>query len=137
MNIEKCTSSIIEGFAKVKDGMDILSSGPLNWYMNEAVDMMRSLFDRFCPWKTGDRVELTTTPEIHPESGWHYSRHFLIAGARGTVESVYFHNGLFRANVIFDDESWLKDGVPQPIWSGKHTYSFSEKQLRRIDAHCL
>jgi len=89
------------------------------------------LFDRFCPYKIGDRVQLTKEPEILSSSGWYYSKHFLIKGAIATVESQDFRDGKFRFGLIFDEESWMSsDGkIPKAYPAPHHVFGFSEDYL--------
>jgi NTP pyrophosphatase (non-canonical NTP hydrolase) len=79
-------------------------------------------------FKQGDRVVLKKAPKIEKDSGWYGSRHFLIAGATGTVGAVDFKNAYVR----FDDESWIdQQGKVQPC-SSTHLYHFQEVQLEPI-----
>jgi len=62
-----------------------------------------------CPFKVGARVRLRETPVISVEKchGWLGAKHFLVAGALGTVHEVKFYDGLFVIGVVFDDETWM------------------------------
>ena len=94
------------------------------------------LFDRFCPYKIGDRVQLTKEPEILSSSGLYYFKHFLIKGAIATVESQDFRDGKFRFGLIFDDESWISrmDGtITKAYPAPHHVFGFSEDYLELIN----
>lgn len=131
---------IKDGCRLIEDGMRKLNSGPLSYYLKNLVGCYELLLSRFAPFHVGDRVILTRTPDIGPESGWHSSKHFLVKGAHGTVMSVECDGTDFSASVMFDDESWLpnqdfahcgaKKGVPVPTAEkDRHTYHFRESWL--------
>jgi hypothetical protein len=88
------------------------------------------LFDRFCPYKIGDEIVLTATPEISRQSapGWLPSKHFLIAGAVGVVKSVEYKNNKFVVWVTFESQSWIWRGKVNPT-PHKHLYHFTEDQI--------
>lgn len=100
------------------------------------------LFAGQLPLKRGDRVRLVDAPPC--EGGWAASKHFLVAGAVGTVERVeidYLMRDWWVA-VCFDDESWIAscDGldhkkgevVPVPP-ERRHTYGLSPARVARIE----
>lgn len=89
------------------------------------------LYDRFCPYQPGDRVQLSKTPEIALGSGWWGSRHFLIEGAIATVQSTDFGDGLFNFGLVFDDDSWINSaGEVVPAEPEKRLlFYFSENWL--------
>jgi hypothetical protein len=94
------------------------------------------MMENYCPFKIGDRVELTTTPEITAEKswGWMGSKHFLIKGAKGTVKEREFFKDHFGFGIIFDDESFVDSFTKQiHMIENKHFYNFSEKWLRKIN----
>ncbi len=93
------------------------------------VDSYVSMYKRFCPFKIGDRVELLADTDTSNAPGWDHCKHFLIKGAKATVMDRGYHKGYFSFDLSFDDESWLKDGVPQPIIT-KHVFSFNENNIK-------
>ena len=102
-----------------------------SWTIKRLLDYQRGLFT-FAKFKTGDRVEIAVTPDINNKEswGWMGSKHFLIEGARGTVKSCDYDDG-FSYSIMFDDESWVHDGVVHPTPdSDKHLYHFKESSLR-------
>ena len=66
------------------------------------------LMERFCPLKVGDRVMLKHRPDPMP-SGWAGSAHFLVRGAIATISSAECTTTGFAFDVVFDDESWIKE----------------------------
>ncbi len=97
-----------------------------------------SLLASMLPYKKGDRVRLVKAPKC--DGGWAHSKHFLVAGAVGTVKIVeidYLMRG-WSVFVEFDDETWIastdspgyggepphKAGDRLPV-SSKHVYGFS------------
>jgi len=65
------------------------------YHLDELVKTHQEMFERFCPYKVGERVKLSKTLDIRPDSGWYGSRHFLIEGATATVIQTNFRDGLF------------------------------------------
>ena len=99
--------------------------------INHLKGYMEALFERFAPWKPGDRAVLVKKPRIDPQSGWWGSRHFLIEGREGTVDSVDYTNGKFVCGWIPDGQSWFDfNGVEQPV-NHPSIYSFSEGYLEK------
>lgn len=106
--------------------------GSFEWGMTEMADSYLSIFDRFCPYKNDDRVELLRDVEIESSSGWYPCRHFLIRGAKATINNRGYNNGKFSFEVVFDDESWIDgDGNEKPVDS-KHTFGLNETYFRKI-----
>lgn len=93
-----------------------------------------ALFQR-APFKVGDRVRLTKTPEISETKSWGWlgAKHFLVKGAMATVAEVDFSDGHFEAWLHFDDESWMSsiDGKIHPV-EEKAMYHFWETQIERV-----
>lgn len=107
------------------------NSQELKYEFNKLREYATALFERFAPFKEGDRVVLTKTPKIDKETswGWMGSKHFLVKGAMATVHDVDYRNGLFFASLYFDDESWVdSDGTVNPV-NRPALYTFSENFL--------
>lgn len=103
------------------------------WHWKKLQEYAQGLFDR-APFKVGDRVRLTETPDINPETswGWMCAKHFLVKGAVATVTSVDFREGKFNALCAFDDETWKDDkGVLHPKDRVSH-FQFWETKLERV-----
>ena len=104
------------------------------YYWKRLQECAKALFERG-PFKEGDRVRLTRTPEINENTSWGWigSKHFLVAGALATVREVDFYDGRFVAGLHFDDESWISfDGQVHPA-AEKALYYFDEGWLERIE----
>ena len=113
-----------------------LTSGDLKYWLEQAVTARRLLLTRYAPFKIGDNVRLAVTPVITEDTapGWLGSRHFLIAGAQGTVRTVFIGKSGLRFEVDFLDESWIdRDGNRHPVDDRhRHVYSFSEAELEAV-----
>lgn len=114
-----------------------LAHGPANFYFEKVERYVRILFDRFAPFKPGDRVRMTVDPQINTTNSWGFmkGKHFLIVGALGTVESVdVSERGIFRAGVIWDDDSRVDaEGVVTPIArNNRKQWWFSEQHIARV-----
>ncbi len=115
------------------------AGGPAGFYLQRLAEYAECLFTRFAPFHAGDRVELTVTPEIPPSSGWYTSKHFLVAGERGTVRGVdYSKQRGFTMLVEFDNDSWIPKfgtgaGEPQKVAPGeRRLFTFYEQDLQRV-----
>ena len=101
-------------------------------------DALLMLFTRFAPFRVGDRVRLTETPEISEKVSWGWlgGKHFLVKGALATVQTVDVCKDKFRAGLIFDDDSWIdRDGVRHPADPrDRGAYTFSERFVERVEA---
>jgi hypothetical protein len=132
MNIE----NVKRGVKLIQDGIGVLSAGPLEYYLRKLIECQELLVTKYAPFKVGDRVILTKTPDINSKDswGWMGSKHFLVKGAHGTVRSVDVDGRGFSASVEFDDESWIApDGCINPI-KDKHVFGFHEDYLVRATA---
>lgn len=126
-----------------KEISKLLEQGPSDYYFDKLEIMQRMLFDRFSPYKVGDRVRLTRTPEITEEKSWGWlgSKHFLIEGATAVVREIDIRkyksddSGKFVYGLHFDNESWVdKDGQINMIADDRRAlYTFGEDWLERAD----
>ena len=104
-----------------------------DWYFAKMRAYAEGLFER-APFKPGDRVRLTATPEISSEVrwGWLGAKHFMVKGALATVREVDFSRGQFEAYLHMDDETWIdSEGVHRPVDSPS-LYHFWENQIERV-----
>ena len=102
----------------------------LEWATEEIIDSYLSLYDRFCPFKIGDRVQLTKY-YTKKDTGWEHCKHFLNRGSTGKVVNRGYKEGLFIFDIVFDNESWIdNDGVENKT-KDKHTFAFNENWLEQ------
>jgi|GEM_PF-2451748 len=111
--------------------------GP-DYYFEKVEGYIKVLFERFAPFKKGDRVILTKTPEINKEESWGWigSKHFLVKGAKATVCEVDYYREKFRCSVKFDDDSHINHVTQQVELTPpdrRSFYSFNEDFLVKID----
>lgn len=136
----------LEHIEKVLTAVDSLHEATSHhehkWHWQKLREYARGLFDR-APFKDGDRVRLTKTPEINVKDswGWVHAKHFLVEGCEGTVSDVDFQDGRFVALFCPDGQTWLpecgeKKGIPQPVDRPGH-YGFSESYLERVSAKAI
>jgi len=103
---------------------------PSEWSLGQVMDSFLSIYDRFCPFEVGDRVELVKNIPVDESSGWYSCRHFLIQGAKATIRRRSYSDDKFTFDVEFDEETWIgQDGVERPV-DRKHTFKISESYLR-------
>lgn len=114
-----------------------LSGGPASFYFEKVVEYANALFDRFAPFKKGDKVRLVEDiPMTDDNYGWHFSAHFLKEGEVAEVYSVDYinnHKGSrFVADCIFDNETFKNGDTLEPV-KNKHLFSISEKWLEKVE----
>lgn len=106
------------------------------YYLNSALESLEAM----APYKVGDRVELAKTPDLSNSPGWAGAKHFLVEGAKATVQVVDHSTHGFTVGLHFDDESWISDFGPD---KGKikptppeerHRYYFRTSSVRPIGA---
>lgn len=118
-----------EGREKFNEASDILAGGGGNYYFDKIEGYVDALFNRFAPFKQGDRVKIIKAPVT--KGNWASCKHFLKKGSKGTVHSVDYCAGQFRADVVFDDESWIDSKGEKHKPSEKHTFYMQEKEIKR------
>ena len=126
---------ILEAIDDFQSGLNKLNGGPAKYYVNKVNDQINLLFNRFCPFKEGDRVVLTKSPVIDVKTapGWVHAKHFLIEGSIGTVTSRDADAAGFRFGVVFDNDTWFDArGVERPSESDR-VFSFREDFLGPYD----
>jgi len=127
---ENYAEHLLEVEAKVKDLQSLLCRD-FGYKLETVLTTHAQLFHRFCPYKIGDRVQLTRSFKKQHGHGWNASAHFLIEGAIATVVNCDFRDGLFLFGLSFDNESWIDaQGVAQP--KSNHTFSFSENSIKKV-----
>lgn len=122
--------------AEARPGGHTQMSWDHRWHVSKVLAMAEHLVISG-PFRPGDRVVLTKTPEITPEKswGWMGAKHYLIEGSKGIIRNVDFSadDKSLLGYVEFDDETWIdKDGVKHPPRE-KHVYCFGARWLSRIE----
>jgi hypothetical protein len=133
-NTKQYADDLSSAFQKIQDLNHMLSGNEYGYKLTSVIANHNSLFDRFCPFKIGDRVTLLKTPEISDTVAWGWigSKHFLTEGAIGTIHSVDYYRNLFQFGVQFDDDSWISssDGIVHPTDVDRRgSFLFSEEWL--------
>ena len=115
-----------------REASNLLAGGPSSWYFERIREYIDGLFAR-SPFQPGDRVVLVAPPMLDPGHGWYCCRHFLIAGAIGTVKAIDYTQGRFSADVVFEKETYKDSNGVEHHVAAQHTYVFDERSLRRIE----
>lgn len=116
----------------IKNLINLLAKQELEYISIQNAEF-EALFERFCPFKINDRVELIETPEINPKKNWGLigSKHFLVKGAVATVKKRTSREGQFVFLLEFDDDSYKEFHTNKITPSEtKGLYSFNEKVLK-------
>lgn len=101
-----------------------------DYKVNRVLASYNDMFERFCPFKDGDRIYLVKAPDIDEKSGWYGSRHFLVQGATGKIVGRDYYKNKFCFSVEFDNESWIDEfGVHHLVLEPKSIYTFDEDWL--------
>ena len=118
MNIEN-----VKNAAKLmSQASNLLAQGPLEYYLTEMAGAHEYLMERFCPFKVGDKVMLTKTPDT--DNGWRGFKDILVRGAIGTVMTTECGKSGFSFSITFDDEK--SDDPPH--------FNFGENYLVKVSA---
>ena len=124
---------VVEAADSFKKTIANACGGSFKWGIEQVVESYLSMFDRFCPFEEGDRVELIEDYDTSNSPGWASSKHFLIKGSKATVSDRGYRDGYFTFSVVFDNETWVdRNGCEQPV-SNKHTFGFRESRLKKCD----
>lgn len=130
--------AIKDGSALIKRGMALLEGGPLEYYLEKATGTVEYLLTRFSPFKVGDAVKLTATPEINEKVawGWQGSKHFLKEGASGVVVAVDCDRDGLIFDVVMDNQTYVYGGEEKPVSQPK-SFRFRERWIRRANDQAL
>ena len=140
VDVEKYAQELKETFDTVK-ALSKKLAGTSDWEIDQVTESFQSMFERFCPFQVGQRVELIKSLDIDPNSGWHHSRHYLVRASPGVVAERGYYKGEFVFQVKFDLESWIsrdwatKVDTVKPVLGrhthnlGRHTHNLREHSL--------
>ena len=109
-------------------------SGPFEEFeklLKKYQDMVRYL----CPFKVGDRVQLSETREIPRSSGLWCHRGMLRKGAVATVVSTSYSTFHHRmcVDLEFDVNTWIDDqGHAKPLSGGPACFMFFPNQIELV-----
>ena len=89
----------------------LLSNGPLEYYLTELAGANEYLMNRFCPFKPGDRAMLTKAPALSKNSGWKPWEYLMKPGAYVIVHSVECRSTGICVNVKFVEDPDEDGGI--------------------------
>ena len=122
-----------EAAKKMREADMVLRGGPASYYEEKLHGYVSALFERFAPFKIGDRVRLIRAPKC--EGGWAHHKHTLVVGREGTVADVDYVDGGFVADVAVDDQTYFGgDGKEHPI-KRPYTFHLSERFIAKVEGH--
>jgi hypothetical protein len=115
--------------------METLQGGPLDYYLEKMAGSVEYLLTRFSPFKVGDLVELTETPEISATVAWGWlgAKHYLVAGATGRVAIVDCDRSGLSYSVVMDNQTYIFEGGEHPVLRPLR-FRFRERSLRLANA---
>ena len=91
----------------VKAARDIVSSGPLMFYLENLIAHSEALMT-FCPFKIGDRAVISN--EIKCPQGWKGQEKTLEIGQEGKVVGVDWYDGRFVVDFVPDKQWYMSYG---------------------------
>ena len=118
-----------------KQKINSVCNGEFKYGVEKVIESYLSMFERFCPFKVGDRVELTKNNVIkNKSSGWYHCQHFMKKGVTATIAKRDYLDDQFCFYIIFDNETWIDgNGFENPIKDErKHHFGFGESWLKSI-----
>jgi hypothetical protein len=126
---------------KLKEALGLIESGTKmiahssDWYTGQMQMMVEMLFERFAPWKPGDRVRLVREINFVNSYGWKGAEHWLKPGVVGTVHSVDAHNKRFTALVEWDNQTYLdyRTGEALPV-DRPGCYNMGENDIEKVSS---
>lgn len=127
-----------EAVRHLSKARDIMSRGPLDYYLAKLVEHSEALLDRYAPLKVGQRAVIAR--HIKCENGWAGCERTLAVGATGTIHSVDFDHGQFVFAFLPDKEWWVDSQGHERLADSPHTYRLSEKAVAAesdMGAKCL
>ena len=131
-DVEKYANDLIEAVNLAKEFHTSISKrfgGSFDWSMEQVMESYLSLFDRFSPYRIGDRVKLVKTCDVDECSGWYNSKHYLVKDSKATVKGRGYSKGEFTFDIMFDNETWIDRGGCERKVSQKHLFGFRESML--------
>lgn len=128
-NVRTAIRHYIAGHKEMELASRIMGGGPADYYMGKIDEYVTALFERFAPFKAGDRVQLSADPDTN--NHWRSSRHFLVPGACGEVVEADYQHGHFVFGVVFDRESWLDDKGIEHMAQSRHIYRIQDSILEK------
>lgn len=129
---------------EIKNAIEVLSTVEFSLSdivkMLEKCELYRKALLEKSPFKKGDTVVLTKTPDINEKDsfGWLGSKHFLIKGAKAKVAKVEMNSkGLYCYGLLFENDSYILSSGEIKFTQDKAQYSFDETYLAKdLDEEC-
>lgn len=104
-------------------------------YLLKTLLKAHELAVQWAPFKKGDRVTLTSPPDMRQAPEWSGAQHFLVPGEPAIVEAVTICDDEALYGLVFANESWLDSaGVKHSAGDNQHVYAFREKEIQHLEA---
>jgi hypothetical protein len=121
------------GVEHIRQAQKCFTSGPLDYWLKDLMECHDLLMRKYAPFKVGDIVVLTETPDIEEGSGWWCYRHFLVKGEKATVKEVSVDGTGFYAHIMFDNQTDSMNGKTYHITGdNRKVFRFHEDGVVRI-----
>ena len=121
-----------EAVGHLKKAKDILSVGPLDFYLLKLFEHSEALLTRFAPLKLGDKAVIVQ--KINCKNGWAGRERTLAIGATGAIGKVDYEadSGGFVFDFVPDVEWWRDSAGVEHKSENPHSYLLGEKYLSKI-----
>lgn len=125
-------NSILEAQKEIQHKLDKF---PQEYFYKKMIGYTEALFEKFSPFRVGDKVMLAETPEINEATSWGWlgSKHFLVKGAVGNVVAVDYADDEFFVVVEFDNETWKDHNGGLNAPREKHGFCFASTWFHKIE----
>ena len=129
-SVKEAMGLMKEAFEKMCEANRVMGRGPHSYYAEQMVTYADMLFNRYAPFKIGDRVTICKAPNC--DNDWRHHAQDLVVGAKATVRSIDVYKGRWRIDVMLDEETWIdREGVRRPV-SQKHTFCLHEEEIEHL-----
>jgi len=126
MNNSEFVSRMLEASSLLKEYQNIMSGGPMTYYLDRLVEHSEALM-QLAPIKKGDRAIIVE--DVPCEGGWKGSEQNLAKDMTGDVTNVEYYDGCFRYTFVPDIQTYqTRDGSYEPV-GRKGSYLLNEKYL--------
>src|SRR5262249_44635132 len=128
--VKEAMTLMLEGFEKMAKANQVLGGGPHSYYAKRMVEYADVLYERYAPFKKGERAVICKQPDC--DNDWRHHKQDLQKGAKCTVEHLEYYDGGWRIDVILDEETWIDMSGARHAVSSKHTFRLHEDELVKI-----
>lgn len=94
---------------------------------------LESLFEKYCPFKKGDKITIVKEIDFEKSWGWAAYKHILVPGCVGTIDERLFYDNhfVFCVEIMVDTYISSLTNKPEPSYDpGPKFFYFGEEYLK-------